>query len=72
MSRPVPSFEIVDEEMAAVLRQKTGAERLEIAMGMMRSLRNMLESHLRAERPHWSEEQIKLEASRRIAAGGDD
>lgn len=69
--RPFPRFEIVDDEMAAVLRQKTGAERLEIAFGMIRSARTMLENHFRSQHPDWSEEQVQMEASRRIAAHGD-
>lgn len=70
--RPQPSFEIVDDAMVAVLREKTGAERLQIAMGMLRSVRTMLESHLRFANPDWSDEQVQLEASRRIAARGND
>ena len=49
--RPIPNFEMIDEEMAAVLRQKTGAERLEIAFGMIRSARTMLECHFRIQHP---------------------
>jgi Rv0078B-related antitoxin len=59
-------FEVVDEEMARVLRAKTGAERLEIAWRMFASARRMLESHLRSENPDWNERQIRAEAVRRL------
>jgi hypothetical protein len=45
------NLEIVDQDMADVLRQKTEAERLRIAWGMWRSARNMIRNLLRAEHP---------------------
>ena len=67
--RPIPSFEMIDDEMAAVLRRKTGAERLEIAFGMIRSARTMLENHFRTQHPDWDQTRIQQEASKRIASG---
>lgn len=67
--RPIPSFEMIDDEMAAVLRRKTGAERLEIAFGMIRSARTMLENHFRTQHPDWDQKRIQQEASKRIASG---
>lgn len=69
--RAIPKFEFVSDEMAAVLREKTYAERLEIAFGMIRSARAMIENSLRARHPDWSDEAVQLEASRRIAASGN-
>lgn len=62
-------IEVVDDEMAAVLRRMTGAQRLRIANGLFLSARRMLLCMLRAERPDWSEEQINQEAARRISHG---
>ncbi len=62
-------IEIVSEEMATVLRQKTGAERLAIASRMFSSARRMLISHLRSEHPEWSEREIEQEASLRLSHG---
>jgi hypothetical protein len=70
--RALPKFEFFSNEMAAVLRERTGAARLEIAFGMIRSARAMLENSLRLQHPGWSEEQVQLEASRRIAARGNE
>lgn len=62
-------IEVIDDAMAAVLRRKTGAERLAIAFGMFASARRMLISHLRAEHPDWDEERITREAARRLSHG---
>ncbi len=60
-------IEVVDEEMAAVLRTKTGAERLRIASEMVEAARRMMASHLAAEHPDWDEPRVHEEVSRRIA-----
>ncbi len=62
-------IEVVDDEMAAVLRGKTGAERLKIASAMYSSARRMLIGMLRAEHPDWSPEQVNAEAARRLSHG---
>jgi hypothetical protein len=68
--KPIPAtIEIVDLEMAAILRAKTEAERLQIAWGMWRSARDMLRNLLRAEHPGWSQEHVNREAARRLARG---
>jgi Rv0078B-related antitoxin len=65
----IPPFDMVDDDMARILREKTGAERLKIANDMFASARRMLASHLRSEHPDWSEEEIQREVSRRISHG---
>lgn len=62
-------IEVVDEEMAAVLRSKTGAERLRIASGMFAAARRMLASQLTSEHPEWDEQRVQAEVARRIAGG---
>ncbi len=62
-------IEVMDDQMAEILRRKTGAERLAIASGMFASARRMLLSHLRATHPEWSDEQVLREASRRLSHG---
>lgn len=70
MSSGVPAnLDVVDEAMAAVLRQKTEGERLAIAHGMWTHARKMILSVLRGEHPDWSEEQIGREAARRLSHG---
>lgn len=62
-------IEVISDEMAAVLQQKTGAERLTIASGMFASARRMLVNHLRTIHPAWDERQIEEEAARRLSHG---
>lgn len=62
-------IEVMDDRMAEILRQKTGAERLAIANGMYASARRMLISHLRTAHPDWSDEQVMHEAARRLSHG---
>lgn len=62
-------IEIVDEEVARILRTKSGAERLEIAFEMYMSARRMLTSMLTVDHPDWNEEQIRQEVGRRLSHG---
>lgn len=63
-------IEVVDAEMAEVLRSKTGAERLAITWRMIASARRMIASHLRSEHPDWDDQQIHAETIRRLSLGG--
>ncbi len=69
MRTPGLRIEVIDEEMAAALRLKSGAERLEIASRMFGSARRMLLSHLRSIHPDWDQRQIEQEAARRLSHG---
>ena len=62
-------IEVVDDEMAQVLRLKTGAERLRIASGMFSSARQMIVSTLCNQHPDWDEREINAEAARRLSHG---
>ena len=62
-------IEVIDEEMAATLRLKSGAERLAIASRMFSSARRMLLSHLRSVNPDWDQRQVEQEAARRLSHG---
>jgi hypothetical protein len=69
MTRMDVRIEVLSEEMAAVLRKKTGAERLAIADGMYTHARQMLLHHLRAKYPEWDSQQVGREAARRLSHG---
>jgi hypothetical protein len=62
-------IEVVDDEIAKVLRLKSGAERLRIASRIFSSARRMLIAHLQAEHPDWSQQQVAREAARRLSHG---
>jgi len=62
-------IEVIDDEMAAVIRQKSGAERLAIANGLFLSARRMLTSFLSIEHPDWGDDRIAREVARRLSHG---
>ena len=62
-------IEAIDEQMAAILRAKTEAQRLAIVWGLWRMGRDLIRANLRGEHPDWSEEKIHREAARRLSHG---
>lgn len=62
-------MEVVDPAMAAILRKKTEAERLQIAWGLWRSARSMLLHLTKAAHPDWSDAQVNREVARRLSHG---
>ncbi len=62
-------IETVDDQMAAVLREKTGAQRLQIANGMFRMAQRLIRSRLKAQHPDWTEDQIAVGVANRISHG---
>lgn len=63
------AWESVASEMAAVLRQKTGAERLAITFGMWRFAFRLVGQSVRNQYPDWTEEQIEREVAKRMSHG---
>ena len=63
------NIEVVDDAMAAVLRTKSGGERLRIASGMYAMARKLIIGHLRAAHPDWDDRRIVREAARRLSQG---
>lgn len=63
------SFDIMDDSMADILRQKTPLERLQIAGRMWKSARVILRGSIRTFHPDWTEDQVNRELIRRISHG---
>jgi len=61
--------EVVEPEMAAMLRRKSAAERLQIGHSLWRHARESMDAHLRSIHPEWSEGQRRQEIARRMADG---
>jgi hypothetical protein len=59
-------FEVVDDDMAEVLRRKTPAERLASAHAMWRYAHVRLNALLGRQHPDWTQTQIKAEIRRRM------
>ena len=69
MSPTGPKWEVVGDATAAILRQKTEAERLAIAFGMWDFARDMIRANLRVEHPDWPAERVQRETARRMSHG---
>lgn len=69
MESPLRQIELLDDEMAEILRHKTEAERLRIAAAMYRSARTIIRGAIRTEHPNWSVEQVNREIASRISHG---
>ena len=65
LKRP-PVIEVIDDDMAEVLRRMTPAQRLATANGMWIYARRRIFAQLRSEHPQWSEAQLNAETSRRL------
>ncbi len=69
MTRRTFTDEILDDRVAAILRRKTPAERLEMTFAMWRLAQELVRGAVRAEHPAWSEEEIRRETARRMSHG---
>ena len=53
-----PCIELLDEAMVEVLRRKTPAERVAMVFDAERTMRLMLEAHLRSAAPDWDRRPV--------------
>ena len=64
-------IEAVDDAVAEILRRKTPAERVEMALSANRLVRLRIEGHLRTVYPDWDAARIQAEIARRMLLGSD-
>lgn len=71
IAEEVRSFEenCISLEMAAIYRQKTPGERLQIGFGMWRAARKLVEAAVRRQHPDWSADKLNSEVARRLSHG---
>lgn len=62
-------IEVIDDEMAEILKQKKPAERIGIGFNLWVSSVKMLSIYLKKKYPDWTEAQIKKELARRFSHG---
>ena len=62
-------IDIIDNDMARIIRAKSPGDRLRIASGMFSSARRILLGHLHSEHPDWDEKRVMREAARRLSHG---
>ncbi len=68
----LPRFEIIDDQMASVLRQKTDAQRLRSVDAFWKSARAIIKAAICTEHPEWDAKRINSEIARRISNGALD
>lgn len=69
MEARIPAFESVDDVMAGVYRDMKPEKRLEIALGMWLSARQMLYEAIRSFHPDWTEEKVERTVAERMLCG---
>ena len=71
MSRPIDprNIEVVERELAAILRTKTPAERIEMVFAANRTARMLAAAGIRNQHPDWSDAEVELEVVRRVSGG---
>jgi hypothetical protein len=63
------NFEVVDDQMVAILKQKTPFERLEMTVKMWQSARNLLLLNIAKSHPEWSSAEVKKAVAARLSHG---
>jgi hypothetical protein len=69
MDRRIRNIEIVDDQMANLLRSKTEGERFAMIDKFWRFARQMVHGMVVHEHPDWSESQVRREVARRMSHG---
>lgn len=64
-------IEVVDDAIAAILRQKTAAERIGLAAAAHRTARAIITAQVQSAHPEWSVEDVQREATRRLSGGAN-
>lgn len=64
-----PVVEVLDDEMAAVLRQKSSIEKCQMLTEMWEGARMLLSASLRSEHPDWTPEEVQRVVASRMSHG---
>ena len=67
----LPRFEAMDQEYAAILKEKSPAERIAMVLEANRMGRILAECGVRYLHPEWSDEKVGAEVARRMLHGAD-
>lgn len=62
-------YEIMDDQMAEIMRLKTPDEKMAMLDGMWRMARGLIRDKLRQDNPEWNEADIDRETARRMSRG---
>ncbi len=62
-------IEVVDDQVAEILRARTGLERLQMVWDAWNFFNQRLKAHLKSLHPEWTQKQIEQEILRRVSYG---
>jgi hypothetical protein len=62
-------IEVVDDDVAAVLRTKTPTEKASLMFSANRFIRARIAAHVSSHHPDWPEERVQAEVARRLLGG---
>lgn len=62
-------IEVIDDDLAVVLRDKTPAERLGMIAAANRTARLLAAAGIRYQHPDWNDAQVHAEVIRRVCGG---
>ena len=65
-------FEVIDDQMAAILGKKTDAQRLRSVDAFWKSARAIIKAAIRTENPEWDSQAVNREIARRISNGATE
>jgi hypothetical protein len=65
-------IEVVDDAVAEILRRKTPAERVQMALDINRRVRLRIEANLRKVYPAWDDDKVQTEMARRMLLASAD
>jgi len=63
------TIEVVDDQLAEVLRTKTPKQRVEMIAAANRTARVLAAAGARHQHPNWDEERVQAEVIRRVTGG---
>ena len=73
MTTPTRRFtdEVLSDEMAEILRAKTPAERLRMALQSWTFLRDLIRRTAAQQHPDWTEQELDRHVAQRMSSGTD-
>jgi len=71
MPRRTPVIEVIDDDVAEMLRRMSGFDRWAAADAMCKAARELIEWSVRMNHPDWETGQVDREVARRIAVDPD-
>lgn len=62
-------IEVIDDDLADALRDKSPAERIQMIGAANQTARLLAAAGIRYQHPDWTEEQVNIEVIRRVCGG---